>query len=373
MKTLIALLLSSCIFLATPSQAQVVNAKGVATVSYNKKITPAEKEAAYKAAQVASIERYFAENGEAEAENFDAIKGKVEANLDKFILSTTVLNEQDQPSLSKYSMAVRTEINVAKLRNALRAGSEVAKAPPNSKSAMVYVFVARETAAVKSFDARVVQREDVDLKASADYDVSESASERESVRGGRVAVSSSSKGKGRVNASSSLTTTTGGSSTQKTDEVTYRVLSMANHKTAVTSVFSQSGYNVADPDFVLSDADMRSVKQDYSRGDDLAPGTMRGIVQSLRKVNVPMVVLATFDLGAPAADPATGLQRVAVTVTGRVLDLQGALPREIASVPAVQYVALGSDNAMAGTKAMKDAALAATREIVSRLNVLGVH
>ena len=85
------------------------------------------------------------------------------------------------------------------------------------------------------------------------------------------------------------------------------------------------------------------------------------------------MVLATFDVGTATVDPATGLPRVAVTVTARVLDLQGQFPREVASVPAVQYFAIGSDSSVAGTKALKDASLAASKDIVSRLNVLGVH
>jgi hypothetical protein len=60
-------------------------------------------------------------------------------------------------------------------------------------------------------------------------------------------------------------------------------------------------------------------------------------------------------------------------VTARVLDVQGPRPREVASVPAVQYVAVAPDNAVASTKAMKDASIAASREIVSRLNAGGVR
>ncbi|MES2018240.1 MAG: hypothetical protein V4484_17265 [Pseudomonadota bacterium] len=362
-----------CMLASAPSMAQVVNAKGVATVSYTKKITPAQKEAAYVAAQVSAIERYFAENGEAEAENFDAIKPKIEANLDKFILSTTVLSEQDQAGLSKYSIAVRTEINLAKLRTTLRANSEAGKAAPASNSEMVYVFVAREAASVKSFDARVVQRQDVDIKGKVSSSVSDHGREGEAVGASSVSTSATRNRSAKVDGNVSTTVTTGGSSTVKTDESSYRLMSMANYRTSVTSVFSQAGFKVSDPDFVLSDADMKSVNVDYSKGNDLAPATLRGIVSSLRKENIPLVVLATFDVGVPGDDPATGLRRVTVTVSARVLDVQGTRPREVASVPAVQYVALAPDNAVASTKAIKEASIAASREIVSRLNASNVH
>lgn len=362
-------------FLAMPvtTLAQVVTAKGSATVNYAGAITPRGKEQAYKAAQLSSIERYFAELGEAESEIFDANKGEIAAALDTYLFNTVVLNEQDQASLSKYSIAVRTEINVASLRKVLRAGTEAGKAHAGPKSPIVYLFVAREAAAVKSFDARVVQRQDVAAKGRVKVDTVDNGREGEAISGSSVATSASRKRAASIDGNSSVTVTTGGSSTQKTDEMSYRVLSMANYKTSVTSVFSQSGFEVADPDFVLSDENVKSVNLDYSKGNDLTAATLRGVVQTLRKANVPLLVLATFDVGVPMEDPVTGQRRVAVTVTGRVLDLKNGLPREVASVPAVQFFAIGLDNTVASTKALKDAALAATKEIVSRLNVAGVR
>lgn len=338
--TLGALALS--VALAAPSSAQVVTSRGMATVSYPGSLKQADKDKAYRAAQVASVERYFAEAGEAESSNFDDIAAKVEAGLDKFVLSTVVLGEQDQSGMRKYTVTLRTELNVAKLRNTLRGA-----AAPASKAPMVYVFLAREVAAVKSFDARVVQREDTSFDAQA----------------------ATTRKNGRTGASmrTSASVETGGSVTQKSDELSYRLLPMSGHKTAVTSVFSQSGFTVADPEFVLADGDMKAVNHDYSKGNDVTPSTLRALVASLRKAGVPTLVLATFDVGTPSQDDATGLARVGVTVTARVLDLSGALPREVAAVPPVQYAGLAADHAAASTKALKDASLAASREIVSRI------
>jgi hypothetical protein len=219
----------------------------------------------------------------------------------------------------------------------------------------------------------VVQRQDVQASGRVKLDTVDHGREGEAIGGSSVATSASRKRAASMDGNSSVTVTTGGSSTQKTDEMSYRVLSMANYKTSVTSVFSQSGFEVADPDFVLSDENVKSVNLDYSKGNDLTAATLRGVVHTLRKANVPLLVLATFDVGVPMEDPVTGQRRVAVTVTGRVLDLKSGLPREVASVPAVQFFAIGLDNSVASTKALKDASLAATKEIVSRLNVAGVR
>ncbi|MBE2259513.1 MAG: hypothetical protein IAE88_11680 [Rhodobacteraceae bacterium] len=337
MKTIL-LLLGLLLLSPLATQAQVVQVKGVGTVSYSGSLSAETKEKAYVKAQVAAVERYFAENGEAESQNFEGIQDKIEASLEKFILSTNVLNEQDQESLRKYSVAVRVELNVAKLRNTLRASSAAAQSPKTSKSQLVYVFVGREAASVRSFDERVFKRR-VDSADSATSQQSE----------------------------------TGGSTTRKADAITYRLLPMTNYTSSITGAFSQAGYVIVDPAHVIGDKDFNAVNKDFSSGNDIAPETMRSVVGTLRKNHVPLLVLATLDVGAHVQDGATGMQRVAVTVTSRVLDLSNNLPREVASVPAIQYSGLGPDNQSATNKALKDASTAAAREVISRLNAAGIQ
>ena len=353
--------------------AQVVTVKGVGTTTYSSWLTANDKQKAYESAQVSAVERYFAENGEAESQNFEDIEEKVRANLDKFILGTTVINEQDQSGMNKYTVAVRVELNVAKLRNTLRKSSNVHKATVAEKSQLVYVFVGREADSVRSYDARVVKRAEASGKSRESDTKSTSGHEGEVITGSSISTSATRTDTQNVTFNSSVRTETGGSVTRKADKTTYRILPLSNAKTAITSVFSQSGFIVADPEFVLDDREIRAVNKDFSSGSDLAPSTMKSVVASLRKSNIPLLVLATLDVGVPYQDDATGMQRVAVTVTGRVLDLKSGLPREVASVPAVQYFGVGPDNATAQTKGLKEASVSAAREIVSRLNVAGVQ
>lgn len=338
------LLLISFVLISFSTQAQVIQIKGVGTVSYTSELSATIKEKAYLKAQLSAVERYFAENGESQSQNFESIQGKVEENLDKFILNTVVINEQDQSSFHKYTVSLRVELNVAKLNNVLSSSSAVGKSTPagnEGKSQLVYIFVGRKADSVRAFDARVFQR-----------------------------VETSARTKG---SSASAQTETGGSTTTKADEVTYKLLPMANFGTSITSVFSQNGFQVVDPTYVIGDKDFKKVNSEFSVGNDLAPPTMRSIVSTLRNANIPLFILATLDVGAPSQDPATGLARVGVTVTARVLDLTKTFPREVASVPAVQYFGVGPDNSAALTKGLKDASLLAAREVVSRLNALNVR
>ncbi len=290
------------LFLLSPilAQAQVVQAKGVGTISYSGDLSPSVKEKAYVKAQVAAVERYFAENGESETQNFEAIQDKIEASLEKFILSTATLNEQDQPSLHKYTIVVRVDLNVAKLRNTLRSSSTASQTNNAAKSQLVYIFVGREAASVRSFDERVLKRVDA------------------SEKGGKRDVS--------------IQVETGGSTTRKADEISFKLLPMANYATSISSVFSQGGFQIVDPAFAIGDKDFKSVNKDFSTGNDITPATMRSVASTLRKAHVPLFVFATLDVGATSQDPATGMPRVAVMVTSRVLDLSNTLPREVASV-----------------------------------------
>ena len=369
------LIAATGLLLSFSAMAQVVTVKGVGTVSYSnaKEVTPQDKDKAYQAAQVAAVERYFAENGEAEAANFEAVQDKIQANLEKFILSATVLNEQDQPGVKKYSVALKVELNVAKLRNTLKGSSAVSKATSAEKSQLVYLFMGREVSSVRSFDERVVKRVEVTGKDNTKVSNTQSGTEGESIKSNSISTTATTRNSQSTTIDQSAKVETGGSTTRKADDVSYRLLPMTNTKTSITSVFSQAGFNVADPEFVLGDKDIKAVNQDFTTGSDLAPSTIRDVVLSMRKSQVPLLVLATLDLGAPAVDDATGMPRVAVNVTARVLDISGNLPREVASVPAVQYFGVGPDNASAAGKALKDASVAAAREIVARLNESQVH
>lgn len=355
------------IMLPAFAYAQVVQVKGVGSTTYTSGwlggISQEDKDKAYRAAQVAAVERYFAESGESESENFEAIQEKIEADLEKFILSTSVINEQEQSN--RYSVSVRIELNVAKLRNTLRGSSSVKKADDTEKSQLVFVFVGRETSSIKSFDTRVVKRAEIDQK----MEESVAGHESESISNTSVSTKTSQS----VSAKSSVKTESGGSKTRKADDTSYRLLSMNNVKTSITSEFSKGGFIVVEPEFVLDDKQFDMLNSDFSKGGDITAPTIRSIATTLKQSNIPYFVTATLDVGLPSQDSATGMQRVAVTVSAVVRSLTSSFPREVASVPAVQYFGVGPDNASAMTKGLKDASLAAAREIVSRLNAASVQ
>jgi hypothetical protein len=171
------------LFVAASSWAQVQQARGKASVTYAGKAATAEDKArALAAAQLKAVELHYAEAGESEAENFDAIRDRILADPGRYILETTTLAEEDKPDLRQYSVAVRVSLNVANLRNAVKAGSAVVKGGPAARSPLAFVFVSRQVDSTRSFDDRVYKRVDEKIDAKGNVNSAEKGSEGESIR-----------------------------------------------------------------------------------------------------------------------------------------------------------------------------------------------
>ena len=377
MQVIRTLLLALLAFSSQFALAQVENAKGSATITYAKKLTAEEKARAFREAQVKAVERHYAESGDSESANFDNVRDKVLENLDKFVLGATLISEEDMPDRKQYNVVVRIELNVARLRNTLKANSAVGSTAAADKSPLTFVFMARQVASVKAYDARVVQRAEVRGEASGSLQAREKTAESERV--GRGGVPPSPPGHRSVNASASrsLTTETGGSSTQKSDDTTWRLIPAQSLNSQFTGVFAKAGFDVVEAAYVEPQSNgllsVKSIERDYETGNDLSPETLRNTTQGLKHAQIPYLALGTLDVGTKDNDPGTGLVRVYVTVTGKILDLNSRFPRVVSSVGPVQFAGTGPTESVAQTNALKLAADNAARELVSQINNVGVR
>lgn len=350
MKKLISIIIT--ILLPLSSFAEIVQVKGTGTVSYQNTLTPEFKEKAYQTAQMKAIESFFAEQGDAAVENFDSLQDKIQTEIDKYITSTTILNEQDQTGIKKYSIVIRVELNASRLNNLIKKNSAIGRTAATNgvKSKLVYIFLGREVANTREYDARVYQRTDTNAKVDA------------SVRGTRKNFSSKEK--------NSFESETGGSTLRKSDDVNFKLLPMQKYETSITSVFTQGGFDVLDPSMVIDDRDFKIAKDDIAKGNDLSPATKRGFAKKMQENQIQYLILTTLDVGLAAQDDATGLQRVGVNVTTRVLN---SSLQEIASAPIKAIAAVAPNNTEARDLALKKSATEASKEVVSSLNASNVH
>ena len=358
--------------------AQIEQAKGSATITYTgRKITAEDKTRAQREAQVKAVERYYAESGDSESANFDNVRDKVLENLDKFVLSSTIISEDDSGDKKQYNVVLRIELNVAKLRNTLKANSAIGSTAAANKSPLTFVFMARQVASVKSFDARRVERAEVRTEGSATRSDREKTSESERVGRGSVKTAGAADRSVTASAQRSVTMETGGSTTQRSDDTAWRLIPAQSLNSQFTGIFAKAGFDVVEAAYVEPQSQgllsVKSIERDYETGNDLSPETLRNTAQGLKNAQIPYLALGTLDVGTKDTDPGTGLFRVYVTVTGKILDLNSRFPRVVSSVGPVQFAGTGPTESVAQTNALKLAADNAARELVSQINNVGVR
>ncbi|MCJ0766071.1 hypothetical protein [Variovorax terrae] len=386
-KHLIAVLMAA---FALQAGAQIQQARGQYTANYKESIgafdrkeaSGAVKQKARQEAALKAVEAYYAEAGQSESANFNAIRGKILEEPGRYILDTTVIAETDNPKEFEYSVVVRISLNVANLRNAVQASSAVARTAESEKSALSFVFVSRQVDSTKSYDDRVFKRQDSSAQSSAARQdrnaVAEKTSEGESVKRSQVnTYGSASRTVDRstdVSVKSTVTSETGGSTVSRASDSTWRLLPSANLNQVFVAQFSQAGYDVIEGAMVESQAfKVADIENDYKSGNDLQPKTLRAIAAGMKDAQIPYIALGTLDVGLAAKDPQTGLMRVSVTVNAKVLDVTKSIPRTRVAVGPVSYAGVGPSEDEARGNALKSAASNAAQELSSRMTTMGVR
>ena len=365
--------LASLLFVNIAS-AQIIYLKGMGTVKYQAVLSVDDKNKAIENAEMNAIERYFAEKGDADSQIYDTNEDLIRKNIEKIILNPVVLSEQDSPSLQKYQVTIKAEVNESKLNNVIKSSSLAASTSSTEKSNIVYFFTARIANTVKTYDARIVKINQSSDQSDAAYSDKENGSEGEKITKNKVATNANTTSKSESSSNKTSKVESGGSVTTKATEVGYQILPMTNYKSATTSIFDQAGFSVIDSDFVLTNQDVDNVYKDYSVASDISPSTMKSLIKKLKtsKEHITYLVFSTLDVGLPSRDPSSGLPSINVYVTGRVFNLDGNIPKEIASVPTIQISSVGKNDEEAKTSALKKASEQASREIIAQLNNLRI-
>ena len=375
---------------ANASWAQVAQSKGKATITYSGfSIGAEDKLKAQQNAQLKAIEFYYAEEGQTEAQNFETIREKFLADPEKFILDSTILSEELKKDTKQYSVVLRVSLNVANLRNAVKSNSAAGKVAPAQKSILALLMIAREVDSVKTYDAREVKRvevtENISANASANIEGqgNKNTTQGEKIKKGTVKTDDGLKVKAGVNANANanlkanLTIETGGSSTQKSAESTWRLFPSSNLSQVFTANFTRSGFKVSEAALIEPYTgglfSLASVENDYKSGQDLKPATLQSMIAGMRKAQIAYVALGTLDAGQATDSAETGLKRVSITVNAKILDITALIPDTIASVGPVIFAGEGPTEDEARTNALKLAATNASRELASQITSLQIR
>lgn len=342
MKFFLSFLCLVVVLLALPLPVFAASVKGVGAVEYGGVFGPSkdDQRKALELARYNAIERFVSKGGRSKVKLLEKNRQQVEDSIDRVLSEVSVVDTQKDSDLKRLKLVVRVTIDEPVL-NMILAEDD---GKNTEEEYITFVFVAREQSSVKSYDDRKLKRiEEVQANSGLDAENSDDAS---------AEYTSKSKKTKQLE--------TGGSTTRKADVVSYRVTTVNEVNTMMSSVFSDADFEVVEAEYLEDESgglmSVEAFKRDYGQGDDINSRTLKNAAKGLKMLDIPYLAIGTMDVGLPGIDKETGLTLVYVTVTGKVSSLKKRFPRTVASTGPVQFAGLGPNASVAKTNALKLAA-----------------
>jgi hypothetical protein len=360
-KVIIAIFL--LLVFAIPANAKLVKEQGIGDITYTGWGSPSAKvkQQAVQKAKVNALTRFTGKFDQSKMMNYEKIRTKVEADIDRYVTDYQIIDEDTNKKSKRFRVVIQASINATLIDVELQKSSAIQQVPDDERSLLSFVFVAREATAVKKYDARRTQR----MVLETNEDQSESTTAED----GQLGFSAQGV--------KDIKKTTGGSTLQKADQIKYDVSNAREINTAMSNIFSTAGFEVVEAEYLTEETnglvDVDKFVEDFRYGDDISGGTRRAAVKGCRGVDVYLFAVGTLDVGMKDKDPVSGLTRVYVSVTGKVLNLKNRFPKTIASVGPVQYAGLGPDQTVAKRNALILAGEKAAKELTAQLRAKGVN
>ena len=362
MKNIITLLCLNVLFTSL-AIAQMVEKQGVGQMTYDRKfsIKTSDRQQALDMAKVNALQALTAEFDTAKQIEYAKIESLVKSDLDRFVPSLIILDEDVDKKAKTYTVVGRATINLSLIDMELQKVSSVNNISMDDRSYLTFVFLARKAVSVKMYDDKVSKRVDTTSV--------EEISESQALDGTSVAVS------GETYTSNSITT--GGSTESKSDNIEYDVSSSDDINTTVMKVFLNAGYEVVEAEMVEDETDgqmdLTAFVSDFSQGDDISAGTRKSAATGCRDCDIRYLSIGKLDIGQNMKDPVTGMIDVAVNVNAKVYDVSKRFPKTVAAVGPVQYSALGQTQTIAERNALQRAGEKAAGELMSQMRAKNLY
>ncbi len=322
--------------------------KGTGTAKYSWSVDSTEQSQAEQSALQNAIETWVAKVHPKHYKNYDKVKSDIDANINDYVLNYTVIDTIKMKDTKTLKVVVRAELNEPKLFDKLIG----AQGNEGGDAYIVFVFVAREHAGTVS---------------QTHKEASQTKSQTKEI--GKSSQDNSSS----LTKSETKTIGTSGKEYDLADQTLWRGFRTNEINTAVGAVLTDAEYAVLDADLIVEETgglfDVDSFIHDYEKGDDLSPSTKSDALKGLKSLDDPIQYMAigTLDVDKITVDDVTGLTRVAVSVTGQVLDVKRR-GSAVAKVGPTVYSGMGDTPLVAKNNALKKAAEDVATELVARLS-----
>lgn len=346
--------------------------KGIASVIYKGKVTPQLMQEAALDAKYNALERFVAQTNSAKLRIFDSRKSEIMSKIDDYILSSTVIAQNDDKGMKTFSITIRAEINNIRLQNLLNdntgSRSGASGVMSGAEKSLVLVFIPRSQDSRKTYDDRTVKRTDTSSKGTSSNRESVNVTNSENLRSGSESISDSRSDRLDVSENSSVKIETGGSSEIKDDKIQWKVFSSNEVSAGMNQVFIEAGLETYEAEFVPG-INLNAIRKDYGMGNDVSAENLRIMVSAAKSAGYGYVATGTVDVTLGGTDPQTGLKRTSVTVNGKVYQA-GARVRSLGSFTTTKY-GMGQTISDAQKDGMRKASEEAAARIVDQLNIQG--
>jgi len=357
------LLILTCL---SSTMVEAVSVIGKATVSYKSGVfsndpKQGDKDKALEQAKNSAWGKYIGKFSQAKLKNYRMVESDITSRIDDYIINLSIIDENVNSDTKKYRVVIKMIINDNELDAKIKSVSTANNENSGEGSSFSFIFVAREAASVKTFDKKIVQISSGEVNTYEKENVAQD--------GNSTLVSTDQKVVEK--------STTGGSTTQKGEVISYRILSSGNVDAAMTQVLSTSGFEVISYDDVVGACggpEPEEIHEHFVVNDKMPRKVRTAAIRAARSEDCEIKIWAygTLDAGVATTDPTTGNKRVYVTVRAQVYNISKKLPKTIASVGPVQHQGIGPDGTVAKNNALKLAAEKAANEIVEQLNAKGI-
>ena len=319
--------------------ATMVNGK--ATVDYETSLfsrTPDEKlkAQAFEKAKRQAWEKYTQSFTPAKLSIYRGIESKIVDQLNDFFLKVNIIDENTDEEHHRYSVTVRATINDARLQTLFSQTADQKREKAQGSGVFTYLFVAREQESVTHYDKTRIKSQ---------------------VKRGDQSMTS-------------------GSTVKSADKVEYRLLSPDTINAAMNQALSSAGFEVVNYGDVVSEcggSEPKAIRETFTVDDNMSREQRKSAIDAAKSCEVTFFAVGTLDVVMADTDPVTGNQRVYVSVKSQVWNIQGKLPKQVASVGPVQYQGLGPNNLVAQNNALSLATDNVAKEIINQLNAKGLH
>lgn len=335
-------------FLYAHVYAGIVPVQGAGQVSYDKQSKKAAFDQALHEAKMDAVDRYVHEFGRGNRAGYQKIRAFIWSDIDRFVEKYSIKEKERSHDDKTVQVVILADIDVNALESELLKVAGVSDGYNDDANYIAFVFVSREEQSVRLYDSRKTRQHQI-------------ITSDKSVDGVRT---------------QGYSHTQGGSIFRQKSKSTWDVSTVNELNTAMNNVFTAEGYKVVDAGDLIDATNGKlhpeKFVNDYKTGNDITHKTRKDAFAGCKAADIDYFATGTLDIGIYDT-VAPGMERVNVSVTGKIWSLKERYPLLVASVGPVQCDGIGSDQRVARLNALKVAGESVARQLTAQLRVKGIQ